>query len=682
MQRLPVFEFNRDKFRQGQRDAFDETLKRIQLNNERHTAIVLPTRYGKSDYMRMTGLYLMNKGVVSGVMVMTPNRVLRNQMVDEEKLKQSFRFYEAKLERINDKGRRVTGISPHNMTDTPKIVQMLDSELVATTTSMVSHNLSTIFHWINHLKYRYGVYPVVFVDEAHTASNLTAWGKTIAALADAHAYIVLCTATPYRTDGQPIPGFEIETISVEDLSVQQRLGAHIYPKQGRRVVYKLVAHHITTFQQAWQESVLCQVSRESFDVDLREHGMDGYEDHMLSGLGEASSRPALHAAVRAPAVVREGVRRLVRNLRYRRKDAQETAGIVFVGADDGVDLDDDPDEISNQYVNQYANMVKEILGEEGPEFKVVIATSKIEGDPAQAIEKFAKGPRGGDVLVVKMMASAGLDIARLKVALDLSTVRTAVSFVQRIMRICTRWDRDAGEPVLRATYITPDERRGRDLYRDLIHDLGGASKTIQWDEETGEPIEGDGDPYNGGVVRPYEPPPLTIWEAMGTQEGEFLIDSDGTFAPGSVREYVDNSFDKRPPLARVMGKAEFGDLILQAAQKYAMEHLDGPTVPSTVPPTSGAVADEGFIDNVQGRMETMRKNIVREVKAKASSRLRQASGNTFPKDKLGSEIQDTWKWLYREAEITWPLGMPSGNLLKNLNEGELRRLLSILKGEI
>ena len=674
VQRLPVFEFNKKKFRQGQSDAFDETILQIQQRGESHTAIVLPTRYGKSDYMRMTGLYLLHKGTVGGVMVMTPNRVLRDQMVNKEKLNQSFRLYEAKLERINSKGERRLGIYTYNMAETPKIEQMVDSELVATTTSMVSHNLPTIVHWINHLKSRYGVYPVIFVDEAHTASNLTAWGKTIAALADAHAYIVLCTATPYRTDGQPIPGFQIETMSVEESSSRQRLGAHVYLKQGQRVIYKLVAHHVTEFQQAWQESVLCQVSRESFDVNLKEHGMDGYEHHLLSGLGEISSRRALHRAVRTRVVVRDGVRRLVRNLRYRRKDAPETAGIVFVGDDDGNDLDDELDEINNQHVNQYANMVQEILQEEGSEFKVVIATSKIDGDPAQAIEEFAKGPRGGDILVVKMMASAGLDIARLKVALDLSTVRTPVSFVQRVMRICTRWERDAGEPVLRAVYITPDECRGRELYNDLIYDLGGASATIIWDEETGEVIEGD---FSLGE----SPPPLTTWEATGTQEGEFLTDSDGTVAPGSTLPYVDAIFEEDSALTRVIGKAKLGDAIDKAAQQYARDHLGSSSFPPKASPPSVAVADEGFIDDVQGRMEKLRKNLVKAVKSKAASRLRQAFEGNFPRDKVGSEIQETWKWLYREGGIPWPLGMRSGDLLKTLNEDQLRRLLHILKEE-
>ena len=673
VQRLPVFDFKKSKFRQGQRDAFDETVLRIQHRGESHTAIVLPTRYGKSDYIRMTGLYLLHKGAVSGVMVMTPSRVLRNQMVNEEKLNRSFRWYETKLERINSSGNRMQGVSPYNMADTPKIEQMVDSELVATTTSMVSHNLPTIVHWISHLKSRYGVNPVVFVDEAHTASNHTAWGKTIAALADAGAYIVLCTATPYRTDGQPIPGFQIETIAVEEMSGREHVGAHVYLRQGQRVVYKLVAHHVTGFQQAWQESVLCQVSRESFDVDLREHGMDGYEDYLLSALGEASSRQALHRAVRTPDVIGEGVRRLVRNLRYRRKDAPETAGIVFVGDDDGKEVDDEHDDFNNQNVNQYANMVQEILREEGPEFKVVIATSKIDGDPAQVIEEFAKGPHGGDILVVKMMASAGLDVDRLKVALDLSTVRTPVSFVQRVMRICTRWDRDDGEPVLRATYITQDECRGRELYNDLIYDLGGASTTLQWDEETGEVIEEAFPPER-------QSPPLTAWEAIGTREGEFLTDSDGTTAPGSTRPYVDAIFEDDSALTRVIGKARLGDVIAKAAQEYAREYLGRTEVTPKEPPPS-AVTDEVFIDNVQGRMEMLRKNIVKGVKAKATKQLQQEFGGDFSKEHFRTEIPRIWMLLYKKAGIPWRSGVQSGDRLKTLDEDQLRRLLHILNEE-
>ena len=552
-----------------------------------------------------------------------------------------------------------------------KIESLVDSELVAATTSMVSNNLSTFQHWINHLRKSHGVPPVIFVDEAHTASNRTAWGKTIADLADTGAYIVLCTATPYRTDGQPIPGFEVETLSVDTLQNRQRVGAHIYQRQGQRVVYRLVAHHVTTFQQAWQESVLCLLSRETFDVDLREHGMDGFEHHMLSGLppDSPSRRRALYEVVRNPVVIRDGVRRLVRNLRYRRKDAPDTAGIVFVGTDDGSDFDDEQDEIGGQLANQYANMVKEILGEEAEELNAVIATSKVDGDPAKAIEAFAKGPRGGDVLVVKMMASAGLDIARLKVALDLSTVRTPVSFVQRVMRICTRWERDEGEPVLRATYITPDESKGRQLYDDLIADLGGDDPSvIRWDEETGEIIE---EPYT-----PPVPTPLTTWEVRGTEEGEYLADSDGTTAPGSTLPYVDAIYEEESALTRVIGKAKLGQAILKTAERYAKDHFatgvgpaaqseNGP-VASVPTPAETETTDEEFIDNVQGRMETLRKSIGKEVKARATRKLRQEHSGTFPKGLLGPVIQETWVWLYRESDIPWTPAR-TGQRLKGLN---------------
>ena len=260
--------------------------------------------------------------------------------------------------------------------------------------------------------------------------------------------------------------------------------------------------------------------------------------------------------------------------------------------------------------------------------------------------------------MVKMMASAGLDIARLKVALDLSTVRTPVSFVQRVMRICTRWDRDSVEPILWATYITPDECRGRELYNDLIYDLGGASTTIQWDEETGEPIEVEPGPGP-------KPLPLTTWEVTGTQEGELLTDSDGTVAPGNTRPYVDDIFDENADWSRFLGKAKLGDAIAKAAQEYAREHLGATEVTpkALAPPVS--VVDEGFIDNVQGRMETLRKNIGRKVNGKASGQLRKAFGVNFPRDQLGPEIQKTWTWLYDEAGPPWRSGVSPGNRLKS-----------------
>ena len=181
-------------------------------------------------------------------------------------------------------------------------------------------------------------------------------------------------------------------------------------------------------------------------------------------------------------------------------------------------------------------------------------------------------------------------------------------------------------------------------------------------------------------VQCYSPKPTT-WEATGTQEGEFLTDSDGTIAPGSTRPYVDAIFDDDSALTRVIGKAKLGDAIAKAAQDYAKEHLGGIGGTPKAPPTSIAVTDEVFIDNVQGRMETLRKNIVKEVNAKAASQLRQSFGGSFPKADLGPEIQKTWIWLYQKAGIPWRSGVRPGDRLKTLNEDQLRRLLHTLNGE-
>ena len=324
---ISEFTFSMEKFRRGQLGAFEVTTKRIMQDREKHTAIVLPTRYGKTDFMLMSGLYLMEQKAVSGMLIMTPNQVLRNQAVDTAKLHKSLSRYGVSVERVLSDGRKRPGVDPYNIDagSGARIEFMLDRVPNAVTTSMVMYNPGVFRHWIDHLQQAAGVPPVVFVDEAHTASNQSTWGQVIQHLGEAGAYIVLCTATPYRSDGLPIPGFEVTKHYEDELTRRDQVGAHFYQLHGRRVVYRLEAHHVTTFQEAWQESVLCGVTRETFDVNLREHGFDGYAEQWLSELPEHEARRALSRAIRSPIVIRDGVRKLLSNLRTRQKDAPETA---------------------------------------------------------------------------------------------------------------------------------------------------------------------------------------------------------------------------------------------------------------------------------------------------------------------------------------------------------------------
>ena len=670
--RLSEFQFNLSKFRRGQRDAFNVTTKRVMQDHEGHTAIVLPTRYGKTDFMLMTGLYLMRQGAVSSVLVMSPNQVLRNQAVEDRKLRASLSRYEPMIERMLQDGSARAGIDPWNISDTPRIERLMEKFPLSTTTSMVRHNIDLFLHWIDYLKRRHGVPPIVFVDEAHTASNHTAWGETIEQLAKAGAYIVLCTATPYRSDGLPIPGFEVTTTYIDDLIKREWVGEHVYQVQGKRVIHKLTAHHVTTFQEAWAESVLAGLSREPFDVDLREHGMKGYSEERLSQLPEREARRALSRAVRSEVVIRDGVRMLVRNLRIRQKDAPETAGIVFVGNDD--ERDAELGEFDAE-ANRYANLVKNAIDNEydaaasETRLEAQIATTRVDG-ATQVIERFAEGD--GDILIVKMMASAGLDIPRLKVALDLSTVRTPGSFVQRAMRVCTRWERSGRAPVMKALYIAPDDCIGAELYQRLIRDLGGDRTTVEWEPD-------------GELVGGHKPPPpqwpLTEFEAVGTALGTVLEDEDGSVGPGAFGPIVDSLMDDMPITTGEIGKGKVSQRLAEAVrQATEAQGYEKVTVPRPPPPKGD---EEMLVDNSQARIELKRKEIVRNVKSYAARVLYQEFGPNWkksaPNEQYGLEINDAWLYLYEQAGIRWPAGMKSGQLLKNMDEGSLDRLLDTLR---
>ena len=550
---------------------------------------------------------------------------------------------------------------------------------IVATTQMVHSNMRSFRMWIDHLKYKTGgVPPIVFVDEAHTASNLSAWGGTIKEVSDAGAYIVLCTATPYRTDGRQIPGFDVTTTHDEEhITKLERVGAHVYRVRGRRVVHMLTAHHTTTFQEAWQESVICGITREPFAVNLRQHGIDGYSDQWLSELNPTDARKALSRVVRSPLAIRTGAQKLVKNLlRIRQKDAPQTAGIVFVGNDDGRDMEETSD--ADTQVNEYANLVKTAIEEEcatypqGRKLNAVIATTAVS-DAAKLIEDFQQGT--GDILIVKMMASVGLDIARLKVALDLSSVRTDGSFVQRVMRTATRWEPDGRAPVMNALYITPDDCLGEDLYQRLIHDQGGGGSVVEWEDV--EEIEATG----GGRQST-----LTEYEVIGTGLGNVLQDADGSVGPGILLPVVDSLLEDLPYTTREIGKGKLSSRLFEAVKEAGGVMTDAPSSAPTASPGPSTATDDGeLLDNSQQRMELKRKQIVQLVKNLASGVVRKdigPSGDSIVyKERLGPAINDTWINLYNTAGVRWLRDVKSGQLLKSLDEPTLDKLTRILKGE-
>ena len=236
---------------------------------------------------------------------------------------------------------------------------------------------------------------------------------------------------------------------------------------GEKTTYRLVADHETSFQEAWAEMPpsLCHISYTPFDVDLtRIKTLTGEIKGTLklSALPHTTARSVLGAILRDQLVVRDACGRLLDELETRRPTAPETAAIVFVGNDQ------EGDEEDNQHARQVATALKEIR----PSLKVRIATSTTN-QAQKEIEEFQKGK--GDVLIVKQMGGVGLDVHRLKVCLDLSTVRTGQQFTQRVCRIATIWKLgpDPKDLVLTSTYIAPEDCITRDLFYQFIGREGG-----------------------------------------------------------------------------------------------------------------------------------------------------------------------------------------------------------------
>jgi len=459
---------DQSNLRQGQRLAIARIVERVRAG-ESHTAIVLPTRYGKTDVMRVSGMMLI-PSFISRALILVPNNYLRAQVVDGSK-------WESATARYNlSDGSQPIPIEEATRPPTRPFPRH-NSLFVSMTIQMAQRYKDLLAQWVDNEKYLHGVPPLVFVDEAHTGSTENEWGRCVNELAEAGAFVVLLTATPFRTDQEHIPGFKLEQVNVE--SVVRRRQSADDPElwdvfEGRRRIYQLKPHHTTTFREAWATQdppVLCDITRRPFDVEVEEVDPLTGEvrlERVLSKLPANKSNKVLDVELRKPQIIDQACEVLVRMLTVRQKEERETAAIVFVGNDKPGDEQD----------NKHAQDVKAAIERLSPNFNIEIATSSTS-QADKTIERFVQ-QSDIDILVVKQMAGLGVDCERLKVCLDLSNVRTLNAFIQRVTRIATVWDRrsitgNAWDINHHADYITPDDIVGKRLYEYFIRDQGGGS---------------------------------------------------------------------------------------------------------------------------------------------------------------------------------------------------------------
>ena len=128
------------------------------------TGIVLPTRYGKSDVIKLGGLGLLLDGLASYIVVLEPATILAQQILDPGRMA-------ASAQRYNVPPVIATGITRWVMNSSPRRpFPPRDAKFVSLTVQMANLNRDFFAHWIEHVRYQHRRAPVFFVDEAHTGS--------------------------------------------------------------------------------------------------------------------------------------------------------------------------------------------------------------------------------------------------------------------------------------------------------------------------------------------------------------------------------------------------------------------------------------------------------------------------------------------------------------------------------
>lgn len=469
---IDYFDFQRRRLRSGQDKALEVLFRRCE-NREPFTAEILPTRYGKSDFMRIGAVQLHRHGVISAAFALSPNVILRDQLDDIEKWSECVDRYGLPRD---IKRRKITHLETRYTAN--------GEIFLSATIQLICRNVDHFAMWTESQLAVTGKPPLFFIDECHTSSDRNRWGDAAKRLADQGALIVLLTATAIRDDGAAIPGFELTTVNLEE-GIRVRVTRGSTPELKRVTKYsgtwqetRLIAHHETTFEQAWQEkpSPLCNISRVPFDVFLSDIDLkptaDGdppeedMSDLRLSELPESKARIYLGRVCRSPVVIREGAKRLVEALRVWKRLDPKMGAIVF--------CDSDRADENGREANRYAKRIRDAIEAEsgGDLFNVIIATSaecEEENDKAVALIKKFKGGIG-DILIVKQMAGMGLDCPRLKVMLDLSPIRTVAAYIQRLMRIATPFN-----GIHNCTLITPADCLAKLCFEFTVESQGGAS---------------------------------------------------------------------------------------------------------------------------------------------------------------------------------------------------------------
>ncbi len=441
-------------------------------SGEHFTSVILPTRYGKSHLARfvtLAGCFGIDTpdGVIppyaSAGLFLTHRGFLSRQILEPAKWK-AF----AKLFGIENMP-SITACEVNRSPARPQNIGENGEQFIVSTIPMLSNNLEVFIDW-TETKARIGRPPIVFADEAQFFGDGDdkKWGPALLSLAKAGAFIMPMTATPLRADGNSIPGFkEMGAITDNDTYHRYEAIGAVHPElgvlkdaKGNPIIWtkketlarttttsELDAHVKVERREAWFNKYLCRLQRISIPIRLT-------SGDFLHELPENRQRREIGRAVRDDLVIEEFLDTAEETLKEIRKNILSDAGVIVF-----VDSTRDGD----NHADRVAKAIK------ARKRSAVVAVQ--ETGCQEQIEKFVEDGEG-DYLIVKNSAGAGLDCARIKVVVDLSSVRQFASCEQRWNRSATPTNGKAGRVTV-ATLITPQDRFSEEIFEAIYTTQGG-----------------------------------------------------------------------------------------------------------------------------------------------------------------------------------------------------------------
>ncbi len=607
---------NEIELRRGQLSAINEIIGR-RRRGEAFTSIVVPTRYGKSDIARLSALQMIQDGLVSNALVVVPARNLVEQMLDEVKLRASAERYGFPSEAF---------LPVQTVERVLRIRRLRNAKITSITTQMANLHLKELLQWVDMTlgPEGPGLPPVVYMDEAHLASDSNTWGRIGPTLAEAGAYLVVMTATPYRSDGRPIPFFKGQRRVLDTTS------------DGReRVFYELEPHYELTLEEAMLEKPppVAYITYQPF-------GIGGTLDNLaeaviqrvvLDDLSDSDIRRAYREALRDQAIMEPAIRFFLTELQNRRGDPRQagTAGIVFVG---------NHEEEFDEGENAHAQKVKAMLESISPALRCEIIVSS-NAAAQNLLDEFVEGKI--DVAIVKQMGAIGLDVPHAKVALDLSNTRSRAYFHQRMMRVATIWHVPGypDKPVTESVYIAPDDRITRQLVEDTLKGTG-ILRPVR---------EGESPAVSTGTIDIPPMQPLTIFTPDSVVLTGEMKDSAGATAPAAFIPVTD-SFRRTFPNADVP-KASLAKWLEGAGVNPDAEIEDvGDDVSAPPPPTEATGNGASSTLNITKGLKAARKECSDLGNRAISKRLR-AAGLEYSSETFGRMAGSFWYEQFKQVGL-------------------------------